>query len=94
MEKIVSLITLAFTTGNIPSLSYNAILVLVPKPGNNGVWGIALLETIYKVMSMIIHPRLMSTINLHESIHGPNAAGDGNSNHEYQTANTVNTMGY
>jgi Reverse transcriptase (RNA-dependent DNA polymerase) len=69
-EKVVTIITLAFTTGNIPSSFYNAILVLVPTPGNKGFRGIALLVTIYKIMSMIIHRRLTSTINLHESIHG------------------------
>jgi uncharacterized protein (DUF433 family) len=69
-EKVVEIIMLAFTTGNIPSSFYNTILVRVPKPGNKGYRGIALLETIYKVMSMIIHRRLTSTINLHESIHG------------------------
>jgi Reverse transcriptase (RNA-dependent DNA polymerase) len=44
--------------------------VLIPKPENQGFRGIALLETIYKITSMIIHLRLTSAIKLHEAIHG------------------------
>jgi Reverse transcriptase (RNA-dependent DNA polymerase) len=69
-NKIIEIITIMFTTGHIPSSFYNAILVLVPKPGNKGFRGIALLESLYKVVSMIIHRRSTSSINLHESIHG------------------------
>jgi hypothetical protein len=40
--------------------------VLIPKPENQGFRGIALLETIYRIISMIIHIRLTTTINLHD----------------------------
>jgi Reverse transcriptase (RNA-dependent DNA polymerase) len=45
-------------------------MVLVPKPLYQGYHGIALLETLYKLVSMLIHGRLNTTIGLHESIHG------------------------
>jgi hypothetical protein len=69
-EKVLQLIQLTFTEGDIPvSFSYG-VLVLIPKPDNQGFRGIALLETIYKIISMIIHIRLTSSINLHEAVHG------------------------
>jgi Reverse transcriptase (RNA-dependent DNA polymerase) len=65
-----SRILLAFETRQVPQAFYNSVLVLIPKPGKAAFRGIALLETVYKLVLMIIHPRLTLTIILHESIHG------------------------
>ena len=45
-------------------------LVHIPKAGSNDFRGIALLETIYKIISMIIHRRLIESIQFHDAIHG------------------------
>jgi hypothetical protein len=66
----VQLIQHTVTKGDIPvSFSYR-VLVLIPKPENQGFRGITLLETIYIIISMIIHLRLLTTIRLHEAVHG------------------------
>ena len=67
-EKVIKIIQIAFEKGEVPRSFCNGVLVLIPKPGNQGIRGIALLETIYKIVSMIIHKRLMSTIEFHEAI--------------------------
>jgi retron-type reverse transcriptase len=53
----------------MPQAFGNGILVLIPKP-DKSFRGIALLETAYKLISLIIHRRLTSTIQFHDSIHG------------------------
>jgi hypothetical protein len=69
MGKNIEIIKLVFTEGDIPiSFSYG-ILVLIPKP-DQSFRGIALLETIYKLISMIIHQRLTTSIKLHDVVHG------------------------
>jgi Reverse transcriptase (RNA-dependent DNA polymerase) len=69
-QKIVTLTHQAFEEGEIPvSFSYS-VVVLMSKPENQGFRGIALLETIYKIISMIIHIQLTMTVKLHKAIHG------------------------
>ena len=46
------------------------ILKIIPKPGSKGIHGIAILESIYKLISMIIHIRLMDTVDFYDSVHG------------------------
>jgi hypothetical protein len=60
----------AFRTEDIPTSFSHGVLVIAPKPENQGYSNIALLETIYKIISNIIHLRLMSTIKLHEAVNG------------------------
>jgi Reverse transcriptase (RNA-dependent DNA polymerase) len=69
-QSIIDLVQLSFTDGgNMPDAFGNGILVLVPKP-DKSFWGIALLETVYKLVSLIIHRRLSSSIQLHDAVHG------------------------
>jgi hypothetical protein len=68
-EKSVQIIQHAFRTGDIPTSFSHGVIVLIPKPKNQEYRGIALLNTIYKIISMIIHLRLTSTIKLHEAVH-------------------------
>jgi hypothetical protein len=54
-EKILHLVNIAFTTSEVPTTFYNGAIVLIPKPKQQGYRGITLLETLYKLLSMIIH---------------------------------------
>ena len=69
-EKILKLLNLAFTTGEVPKAFCNGVLVLIPKSSPGEYRGIALLEIIYKLMSTIINSRLASTIKFDYEIHG------------------------
>ena len=69
-ENVIKIIKNAFQEGNVPTAFTQGTLVLIPKPGTSSFRGIALLETIYKLISMIIHRRLISSINFHDGIHG------------------------
>ena len=53
--KVLELVELAFTGKPLPSSFSNGILVLIPKGEPGQYRGIALLEVIYKLVSMIIH---------------------------------------
>ena len=64
------MVQMAFEEGKIPMAFKRGILKLIPKPGSKGLRGIALLESIYKLLSMIIHIRLMDTVDFHDSVHG------------------------
>jgi hypothetical protein len=67
-SKVVKLVQMVFTGSDIPEAFCSGILVLIPK-GNGELRGIALLETIYKLISSIINRRL-GAIKLHDCIHG------------------------
>jgi hypothetical protein len=69
-EKVMKLIITAFNTGEMPTALSNGVLVLIPKDAPMEFRGIALLETIYKLISCIINTRLKESIKFHESIHG------------------------
>ena len=69
-ESVIEIIQIAFRTGEVPMAFKRGTLVLIPKAGSNDFRGIALLETIYKIVSMIIHKRLIESIQFHDSIHG------------------------
>ena len=69
-EKVLTLVEMAFTQGEIPQSFCNGILVLIPKSTPGQYRGIALLETIYKLVSSIINRRLASSIKFHDAIHG------------------------
>jgi Reverse transcriptase (RNA-dependent DNA polymerase) len=63
-ESIVELIQQTFINGEIPILFRYGIHVLIPKQENQGFRGIALLETICKLLNMITHIQLTTIINL------------------------------
>ena len=69
-HNIINIIQIAFRVGNVPTAFTQGTLVLIPKPGTDNFRGIALLETIYKIVSMIIHRRLITSIDFHDGIHG------------------------
>jgi hypothetical protein len=67
-NKIAEIVKITFREGNIPIPFSYRVLVLIPKQ-DQSFRGIALLETIYKLISMIIHQQLLSTIKLHNAVH-------------------------
>ncbi len=69
-ETLVSIITAAFNTGELPTLLHCNILVLIPKSEPGKVRGISLLETIWKLITTIIHTRLGNDITFHPDMHG------------------------
>jgi hypothetical protein len=62
-NTIIQLINIASSTGQVPTASYNGVMVLIPKPKQQGYCGIPLLERLYKLLSMIIHNWLKATIH-------------------------------
>jgi Reverse transcriptase (RNA-dependent DNA polymerase) len=69
-QSINDLVQHTFTDGgNMQDAFGNSILVLALKPVKS-FWGTALLETIYKLVSLIIHRRLPSSRQLHDAVHG------------------------
>ena len=69
-NMVVKLVKMAFSGDDIPSSFCNRILVLIPKNTSGEYRGIALLETIYKLVSSIINQRLIRGIQWHDSVHG------------------------
>jgi len=67
---IIRLVQHAFTTGIIPTCARSNTLVLIPKPDPGQVWGIGLLEPIWKLVLVIINMRLMAGITFHDDLHG------------------------
>jgi hypothetical protein len=65
----MEVITHAFTTRELPQKLSFFILVLIPKT-SGGVCGIGLLETVWKVISLIFNRQITQNINLHDALHG------------------------
>jgi Reverse transcriptase (RNA-dependent DNA polymerase) len=69
-KKVLQIVDTIFR-GELPPKSFgNGILVLIPKPVPDQYRGIALLETIYKLVSAIINNRLKEKIQFHDAVHG------------------------
>jgi hypothetical protein len=68
-EKVVQIVKLAYSGADIPQTFVIGVLVLIPK-GDGNQRGIALLETIYKLISAMINRRLLTGIEFHDSLHG------------------------
>ena len=60
----------SFRGRRIPQAFCHAILVLIPKSEQGKYRGIALLETIYKLISTIIDTRLKEAIEFDDALHG------------------------
>jgi hypothetical protein len=69
-NELVSLIQDAFDDKAIPQEFLYEILCLIPKEDRGKCRGIALLEVVYKLVSMIIHLCLQTVIDFHPSLHG------------------------
>lgn len=69
-EKVLELIRLIFEDGIIPHKFCHGILVLIPKAQQGEFRGIALLEPLYKLVSMIINDRIQAGITFDDAIHG------------------------
>jgi len=67
---LVSIITEAFHTGELPTLLRCNILVLIPKNEPGKVRGIGLLETLWKLTTTILHIRISKGITFHPDMHG------------------------
>jgi hypothetical protein len=68
-NKFVDLITNCFNTGEVPQSACFSTLVLILK-SDGGVRGIGLLESVWKVISMIIKERMSHTIQFDDMLHG------------------------
>jgi hypothetical protein len=69
-NKVLEIINMIFIGTEIPSQFGIGILVLIPKGTPGQYRGIALLETIYKLISSIINQSLTNSIKFHPAIHG------------------------
>jgi len=67
---VTQMVQHAFRTGVVPTRARSNTLVLIPKPEPGQVCGIGLLELIWKLISAIIHLRLINHITFHEDLHG------------------------
>jgi len=67
---VIEMVQHAFLTGVVPTRARSNTLVLIPKPEPGQVRGIGLLEPIWKLISAIVHLRLMKHIKFHEDLHG------------------------
>jgi exonuclease III len=68
-DKFCLLVKHCFETGELPQSACFSTLVLIPK-SDGGVRGIGLLESVWKVMSMIIKERMSRTIQFDDMLHG------------------------
>ena len=69
-EKVLELVNIVFTTGEVPCAFCHGVLVLIPKLTPGLYRGIGLLELIYKLVSAVINNRLREKISFHDTIHG------------------------
>jgi hypothetical protein len=68
-NELVSLVQDVFGKAIPQEFSYE-ILCLISKEDRGKYCGIALLEVMYKLVSMIIHLHLQAAIDFHPSLHG------------------------
>jgi exonuclease III len=68
-NKFCRLVTHCFETGELPQSACFSTLVLIPK-SDGGVRGIGLLESVWKVISMIIKERISRSIQFDDMLHG------------------------
>jgi exonuclease III len=68
--QVVALVQHAFETGESPGAFDVGTLVLVPKDEAGKFRGIALLESLYKVISSIVNRRVSRAVVFHDGIHG------------------------
>ena len=67
--KLVALVQHCFTTGQLPKKLCFSTLVLIPK-SDGGVRGIGLLESVWKIISMIMKERMQGAIQFDDALHG------------------------
>ena len=68
--KVLEIVRIEFVEGIIPKAFSTSILVLIPKSTPGKFRGIALLESIYKLISSIINRRLALAIKFDDALHG------------------------
>lgn len=69
-RKIVGLVQWCIATGEVPQSFKFGALVLIPKAEHGKYRGIALLESLYKLISGLINARVTSAVQFHDSVHG------------------------
>ena len=66
---VVELVQHMFTTGEIPEELMWSHLAILPK-GGGGFRGIGLLETLWKLVEIVIDNRVKAKVKLHDILHG------------------------
>ena len=69
-QQVVSLVQWCVETGEVPQAFKYGTLVLIPKAEQGKYRGIALLESVYKLISGLINNRVTTSVRYHDSIHG------------------------
>ena len=68
-EKVVQLVQWCIESGQVPQSFKCGALVLIPKAEQGKYHGIALLESVYKLISGLINHRVSCAVRYHDSIH-------------------------
>jgi Reverse transcriptase (RNA-dependent DNA polymerase) len=68
-NNCIQLIQHIFATGEIPQRLDFSNLVLLPKP-DGGIRGIGLLETLWKLIAIIIKDRILDSVTFDDALHG------------------------
>ena len=69
-QQVVSLVQWCLETGDVPQAFKYGTLVLIPKTEQGKYRGIALLESVYKLISGLINHRVTSSVKYHDAVHG------------------------
>ncbi|MGL4351544.1 MAG: RNA-directed DNA polymerase [Plesiomonas shigelloides] len=69
-RKLVDLVQWCIATGETPQAFKYGALVLIPKAERGKYRGIALLESVYKLISGLINHRVTTAVKFHDAIHG------------------------
>ena len=69
-QKVVALVQWCIETGEVPQSFMYGALVLIPKAEEGMYRGIALLESVYKLISGLINHRVTASVQYHDSVHG------------------------
>lgn len=69
-DKVVELVQLCLKEGEIPKAFSTGVLVMILKNDKGDVRGIGLLETIHKIISLLINIRMNNSIHFCKEVHG------------------------
>ena len=68
-EQVVALVQHIFATREVPAAFQTGAVVLIPKAKAGKYWGIALLESVYKLVASIINMCITKAVKFHTAIH-------------------------
>jgi hypothetical protein len=69
-RKLVDLVQWCIATGDTPQAFKYGALVLIPKAERGKYRGIALLESVYKLISGLVNHRVTTAVKFHDAVHG------------------------